>query len=146
MQGYLDNPAATAETIDDEGWLHTGDIGVLDAQGNLRITDRLKDMYISGGFNCYPAEIENQLLAHPDIAQVAVTGAPDERMGEVGAAFYVPAPGTQPRSDALTAWSREHMANYKVPRYFIPMPSLPLNASGKVLKTELRKQLDSLIG
>jgi len=146
MQGYLDNPAATAETVDNEGWLHTGDIGILDAQGNLRITDRLKDMYISGGFNCYPAEIENQLLAHPEIAQVAVTGAPDERMGEVGAAFYVPTEGSQPSSEALTTWSRKHMANYKVPRYFIPMAKLPLNASGKVLKTELRKQLNSLIG
>lgn len=146
MQGYLDNPAATAETIDQDGWLHTGDIGILDAQGNLRITDRLKDMYISGGFNCYPAEIENQLLAHPDIAQVAVTGAPDERMGEVGAAFYVPTAGASPTNQALNAWSREHMANYKVPRYFIAVPNLPLNASGKVLKTELRKQLSSLIG
>ena len=146
MHGYLDNPEATAEAIDNDGWLHTGDIGILDEQGNLRITDRLKDMYICGGFNCYPAEIENQLLAHPDIAQVAVTGAPDPRMGEVGAAFFVPVAGADPSSEALIAWSREHMANYKAPRYFISMASLPLNASGKVLKTELRKQLDSLIG
>ncbi len=146
MQGYLDNPKATAEAIDKDGWLHTGDIGILDEQGNLRITDRLKDMYISGGFNCYPAEIENQLLAHPDIAQVAVTGAPDARMGEVGAAFFVPAAGADPSGESLIAWSREHMANYKVPRHFIRLTTLPLNASGKVLKTELRKQLDSLIG
>lgn len=146
MQGYLDNPEATAETIDKDGWLHTGDIGIMDNQGNLRITDRLKDMYISGGFNCYPAEVENQLLAHPDIAQVAVTGAPDPRMGEVGAAFFVPAAGADPSSESLIAWSREQMANYKVPRHFIRMASLPLNASGKVLKTELRKKLNSLIG
>ncbi len=141
MAGYLDDPAATNETIDAHGWLHTGDIGNLDANGNLRITDRLKDMFICGGFNCYPAEIENQLLAHDDIAQVAVIGIADERMGEVGAAFIVSKPGAQLNSAELTAWSREHMANYKVPRKFIAVDSLPLNASGKVLKTELRARL-----
>jgi len=144
MQEYLDNPLATAETIDAQGWLHTGDVGYLDAEGNLSITDRLKDMYICGGFNCYPAEIENQLLAHPGIAQVAVTGAPDDRLGEVGAAFFVAAHNWEPDIDELKQWSREHIANYKVPRYFIPLESLPLNASGKVLKTELRQYLNRL--
>lgn len=144
MQEYLDNPLATAETIDTQGWLHTGDVGYLDTEGNLSITDRLKDMYICGGFNCYPAEIENQLLAHPGIAQVAVTGAPDDRLGEVGAAFFVTAHNWESDIDELKQWSREHIANYKVPRYFIPLESLPLNASGKVLKTELRQYLNRL--
>ncbi len=143
MQGYLDNPDATAETIDAEGWLHTGDIGCLDEAGNLRITDRLKDMYISGGFNCYPAEIEQQMLDHPAITQVAVVGAPDERMGEVGAAFVVLKPGAQLDATELHRWCREHLANYKVPRHFSFVNALPLNASGKVLKTELRQRLDA---
>ncbi len=143
MQGYLDNPEATAETIDSHGWLHTGDIGSLDDAGNLRITDRLKDMYICGGFNCYPAEIEQQLLDHPAIAQAAVVGTPDERMGEVGAAFVILKPGQDIPADDLLAWCREHMANYKVPRRLQVIDALPLNASGKVLKTELRQRLSA---
>src|SRR5690606_36025916 len=95
MQGYLDDPAATAEAIDAEGWLRTGDIGTLDARGYLAITDRKKDLYISGGFNCYPAEIEKLLAAHPVIEMAAVIGVPDERMGEVGKAFVVLRPGAQ---------------------------------------------------
>ncbi len=141
MAGYLDNPEATTETIDAQGWLHTGDIGSLDSAGNLRITDRLKDMYISGGFNCYPAEIENQLLGHPDIAQAAVIGIPDERMGEVGVAYLIFANTTPPTAQQLTDWCRERIANYKVPRHFIAISELPLNASGKVLKTALRSQM-----
>jgi len=141
MVGYFNNPEATAETIDADGWLHTGDIGTLDAEGNIRITDRLKDMFISGGFNCYPAEIENQLLQHKHVAQVAVIGMPDERMGEVCAAFVVPTPNSGINDASLIAWSREHMANYKVPRRVIFTDTLPLNASGKVLKTTLRTML-----
>ena len=93
MSGYFEDPAATAETIDADGWLHTGDIGVLDAAGNLRITDRLKDMYVVGGFNAYPAEVEQILATHPGIAESAVVGVPDERLGEVGMAFVVARPG-----------------------------------------------------
>jgi acyl-CoA synthetase (AMP-forming)/AMP-acid ligase II len=141
MVGYFNNSEATAETIDADGWLHTGDIGTLDADGNIRITDRLKDMFISGGFNCYPAEIENQLLQHEDIAQVAVIGMPDERMGEVCAAFVVATANSEIDDASLIAWSREHMANYKVPRRVIFTDTLPLNASGKVLKTTLRTML-----
>ena len=89
MRGYLDDPQATAAAIDDEGWLHTGDIGTMDARDYLRITDRKKDMFIVGGFNCYPAEIESLISAHPTIAQVAVVGVPDERLGEVAAAYLV---------------------------------------------------------
>jgi len=141
MVGYFNNPEATAETIDADGWLHTGDIGTLDAEGNIRITDRLKDMFISGGFNCYPAEIENQLLQHKHVAQVAVIGMPDERMGEVCAAFVVATANSEIDDASLIAWSREHMANYKVPRRVIFTDTLPLNASGKVLKTTLRTML-----
>jgi acyl-CoA synthetase (AMP-forming)/AMP-acid ligase II len=138
--GYLDDAEATAALVDEEGWLRTGDIGVLDDRGNLRITDRKKDMFIVGGFNAYPAEIENALMRHPDIAQVAVVGAPDERLGEVGVAFVIARPGTSLDGDALVAWSRERMANYKVPRRFEIVDAFPLNATGKVLKYELRRR------
>ncbi|AYH43591.1 FadD3 family acyl-CoA ligase [Azoarcus sp. DN11] len=138
MKGYFGDAKATAETIDAEGWLHTGDVGTLDARGYLRITDRLKDMFIVGGFNCYPAEIEAALTEHPAIAQVAVIGVPDERMGEVGCACVVLRPGRQLDEPGLIAWSRERMANYKVPRFVRFLPALPVNASNKVMKNELR--------
>ena len=145
MQGYFNNPQATTETIDPDGWLHTGDIGHLDEDGNLSITDRLKDMYISGGFNCYPAEIEQQLLTHPSIAQAAVVGMPDDRLGEVGAAFIIPQHQTEQAlrvtDEELIAWCRTAMANYKVPRKIVWVDNLPLNATGKVMKQELRKRL-----
>jgi acyl-CoA synthetase (AMP-forming)/AMP-acid ligase II len=138
MRGFLDDPEATAEAIDAEGWLHTGDIGVLDERANLRITDRKKDMFIVGGFNAYPAEIENMISDHPSVSQVAVVGIPDHRMGEVGCAFVVLRPGTALDPDELVTWCRERMANYKVPRRVEVVDALPLNASGKVLKYELR--------
>jgi acyl-CoA synthetase (AMP-forming)/AMP-acid ligase II len=138
MLGYLDDPAATAEAIDADGWLHTGDVGTMDENGYLRITDRLKDMYISGGFNVYPAEVEKLLARHPAIAMVAIVGVPDERMGEVGKAFVMLRPDASASADDLASWSRENMANYKVPRSFAFVDDLPRNASGKVLKTELR--------
>jgi len=137
MQGYFDDEVATREAIDSDGWLHTGDVGVLDERGYLRITDRLKDMFIVGGFNCYPAEIERQLADHPAIAQVAVVGLPDERMGEVGCACVMLRPGATLTSEALIAWARERMANYKVPRHVLCCDSFPMNASNKVLKREL---------
>ena len=143
MRGYFEDPAETAKAIDAEGWLHTGDIGVMDERGYLRITDRIKDMFITGGFNCYPAEIENGMYRHPGIAQVAVIGIPDERMGEVGMAFVVPRPGTTLDPAELIAWCREQMANYKVPRRLEIVTALPANASGKVLKYELRKRATS---
>lgn len=137
-QGYFEDPAETAAAIDADGWLRTGDIGVMDARGNLRITDRAKDMFIVGGFNAYPAEIERELLLHPAIAQVAVVGIPDERLGEVGMAYAVLRPGASLTSEELIAWSRDRIANYKVPRKVEFLPALPLNATGKVLKYELR--------
>ncbi|MBM3675890.1 MAG: fatty acid--CoA ligase family protein [Actinobacteria bacterium] len=143
MQGFFENPAATAEAIDRAGWLHTGDVGVLDARGYLKITDRKKDMYIVGGFNAYPAEIENLMMGHPAIGQVAVVAVPDHRLGEVGVAFVVPRAGATVEPDAVIAWCREQMANYKVPRRVEVVDSLPLNASGKVLKFVLREQAET---
>ena len=141
MPGYFADPAATADTIDENGWLHTGDIGIMNERGYLAITDRLKDMFIVGGFNAYPAEIENALLGHPGVAQVAVVGRPDERMGEVGHAFVVRRADRSCDADEIIEWSRARMANYKVPRGITFVDALPLNASGKVLKFELRERL-----
>ena len=143
MRGYLDDESETAATIDADGWLHTGDIARDGRGGYMRITDRTKDMFIVGGFNAYPAEIENLMLANESIAQVAVIGIPDERMGEVGMAFVVPRPGVTIDPDELIAWSRERMANYKAPRRVEVVDALPLNASGKVLKYELRARATS---
>jgi HIP---CoA ligase len=146
MAGYFEEPGQTAEAIDGDGWLHTGDVGVMDERGYLRITDRTKDMFIVGGFNAYPAEIEQLLLAHPDVAQVAVVGVPDERQGEVGYAFVVPTTGHRPDPAAVVAWARDNMANYKAPRFVSVVDELPLNASGKVLKYELRDRAIEEIG
>jgi len=140
MKGYFDAPAETRKAIDEEGWLHTGDIGTLDERGNIRITDRLKDMFIVGGFNAYPAEIENTLLNMPGLGEVAVIGVPDERLGEVGMAFVVPAPGQSLTAEGVIAWSRDNMANFKVPRRVEILDALPRNATGKVVKFELRER------
>jgi HIP---CoA ligase len=142
MSGYWHNDEATKEAIDPEGWLHTGDIGVMDEAGNVTITDRVKDMYVVGGFNAYPAEIETILRGHGAVAQVAVVGVPDERMGEVGCAYVVPATNADPDElgRELLGWSRGVMANYKVPRSIVLVDALPVNASGKVLKRELRER------
>jgi acyl-CoA synthetase (AMP-forming)/AMP-acid ligase II len=140
MRGYFEDEAETRRTIDADSWLHTGDVAVMDERGYLRITDRIKDMFITGGFNCYPAEIENLMYRHGGIAQVAVVGIPDERLGEVGMAFVVPAPGHAPTPDSILAWCRENMANYKVPRRLEIVASLPLNAAGKVMKFALRER------
>lgn len=136
MRGYLDDPAATAEAIDADGWLHTGDLGEFTESGRLRIVGRKKDMFIVGGFNAYPAEIEGFLMEHPAVAQVAVVGVPDERMGQVGKAFVV-RHGAGVGATELIDWSRERMAGYKVPRYVQFLEELPLNATGKVMKDRL---------
>ena len=138
MQGYLDDEAATADAIDADGWLHTGDVGIIDERGYLRITDRLKDMYISGGFNVYPAEVE-QALAHLDgVVESAVIGVPDDRLGEVGKAFVVRREGSNIDADAVISFAKERLANFKVPRQVTFIDVLPRNLGGKVLKTELR--------
>jgi acyl-CoA synthetase (AMP-forming)/AMP-acid ligase II len=139
MSGYFNDPEQTAETLTADGWLRTGDVGVMTAEGYVTITDRKKDMFIVGGFNAYPAEIERLLLGHPDIAQVAVVGVPDERMGEVGYAFVIPTHGTSPDPAEIVAWARDQMANFKAPRFVEVVDELPFNAGGKVLKYELRE-------
>ncbi|TPG33078.1 FadD3 family acyl-CoA ligase [Mycolicibacterium hodleri] len=139
MQGYLDDPVATAEAIDADRWLHTGDLGEFTDSGRLRIVGRKKDMFIVGGFNAYPAEIEGFLTEHPAIAQVAIIGVPDDRMGQVGKAFVVSrSSGATLGPDELIEWCRERMAGYKVPRYVEFVDGLPTNATGKVVKDRLR--------
>ncbi len=145
MDGYFEDPEATADAIDSRGWLHTGDVGVLDAAGGLKITDRIKDMFIVGGFNAYPAEIEATLMKAPGVGQVAVVGVPDDRLGEVGMAFVVARPGETVDPAGLAEFARRNMANYKVPRSVVVVESLPVNAGGKVMKHVLRRQaLDSI--
>ncbi len=139
MAGYLDDPEATAHALTPEGWLRTGDLGVVDGAGYLRIVGRVKDMFIVGGFNAYPAEIENALLRHPDIRQAAVVGIPDERLGEVGMAVVVTRSGARAVPD-LIPWCRDQMANFKVPRVVEVVDELPVNATGKVMKDQLREQ------
>jgi acyl-CoA synthetase (AMP-forming)/AMP-acid ligase II len=143
MAGYLDNPEATEEAITQDGWLKTGDIAVMDDDGNLSITDRSKDMFIVGGFNAYPAEIENLLLRAPNVAQAAVIGVPDERLGEVPMAFVIPVAGKTATSEEIIDWARDNMANFKVPRRVEIVDAFPLNPSGKVLKYVLRDRVAS---
>jgi acyl-CoA synthetase (AMP-forming)/AMP-acid ligase II len=139
MNGYLDDPVATAEAIDGDGWLHTGDLGSFTDAGRLRIVGRKKDMFIVGGFNAYPAEIEGFLLEHPAVAQAAVIGVADDRLGQVGKAFIVVKDGkTALGCDELIEWSRDRMAGFKVPRFVEFLDELPLNATGKVMKDRLR--------
>jgi len=146
MRGYFDDEAETRKTIDADGWLHTGDIAVMDERGYVRITDRIKDMFINGGFNVYPAEIENALYGSGQFSQVAVIGVPDERAGEVGMAFVIPAPGQDVTPDGVVAWCRENMANYKVPRRVAVVDELPTTPSGKVMKFKLREQAQARPG
>jgi acyl-CoA synthetase (AMP-forming)/AMP-acid ligase II len=137
MLGYLDDPEATRDAIDEDGWLHTGDVGRLDDGGNLTITDRLKDMYISGGFNVYPAEVEQALMRLEGVNDVAVVGVPDERMGEIGKAYVVRGdPGLT--DEKVIEFAKQRLANFKVPRQVDFIDALPRNLGGKVLKTELR--------
>jgi acyl-CoA synthetase (AMP-forming)/AMP-acid ligase II len=136
MQGYFDEPEATALAIDDDGWLRTGDLGNFDDAGRLRVVGRKKDMFIVGGFNAYPAEIEGFLLEHPAVAQAAVIGTPDDRLGQVGKAFVVAK--TKVSEDELLVWCRERMAGFKAPRSIQFLDELPLNATGKVMKDQLR--------
>lgn len=143
MRGYLDDPEATAAALDPDGWLHTGDLGTFGADGYLRIVGRIKDMFIVGGFNAYPAEIENLLVRHPRVAQAAVIGVPDERLGEVAKAFVVLEPGPPIESTQIIEWARDEMANYKVPRTVEFLDALPVNATGKVVKDELRARSGS---
>ncbi|BBY05924.1 3-((3aS,4S,7aS)-7a-methyl-1,5-dioxo-octahydro-1H-inden-4-yl)propanoate--CoA ligase FadD3 [Mycobacterium noviomagense] len=139
MLGYLNDPEATAAAIDADGWLHTGDVGKLDAAGNLQITDRLKDMYICGGFNVYPAEVEQVLARLDGVLDAAVIGMPDERLGEVGRAFVVKRPDSRLDEAAVITYAREQLANFKTPRSVRFVEELPRNAGGKVVKPLLRE-------
>jgi HIP---CoA ligase len=139
MLGYLEDQQATAATIDAQGWLHTGDIGKLDAAGNLQITDRLKDMYICGGFNVYPAEIEQVLARLDGVLDCAVIGVPDERLGEVGRAYLVARPESGLDEKSVIAYTRQYLANFKAPRSVRFVDTLPRNAGGKVVKPLLRE-------
>jgi HIP---CoA ligase len=143
MREYLDDPEATDEALSPDGWLKTGDVGQLTDDGCLKIVGRVKDMFIVGGFNAYPAEIENMLLRHPDVQQAAVIGVPDERLGEVGMAFVIAKPSSTVTPDDIIAWSRDEMANYKVPRAVEILDQLPLNATGKVMKDVLRQRANA---
>jgi acyl-CoA synthetase (AMP-forming)/AMP-acid ligase II len=140
MLGYLDDPEATRAAVDAGGWLHTGDVGHLDARGYLTITDRLKDMYICGGFNVYPAEVEQALARLEGVADSAVIGVPDARLGEVGKAYLVLRPGHALAAGDVLAFCKERLANYKVPRLVEFRDTLPRNPSGKVLKRLLREE------
>jgi HIP---CoA ligase len=137
-RGYWQDPEATAAAIDADGWLHTGDIGTLGPAGYLKITDRLKDLFIVGGFNVSPAEVEQVMARHPDILEVAVVGVADPRLGEVAKAYVIPAHGKSPSEEQLIEWCRERLANFKAPRSIAFVEALPRNASGKVLRRELR--------
>jgi acyl-CoA synthetase (AMP-forming)/AMP-acid ligase II len=140
MRGYFDDPAATAAAIDADGWLHTGDVGVLRADGLLRITDRLKDVFIVGGFNVYPAEVEQLIARHPAVSEAAVIGVPDGRLGEVCVAYVIPRRGAEIDPAEIIEFCRGRLANFKVPRAIVIVAELPRNAAGKVLKYVLRAE------
>jgi long-chain acyl-CoA synthetase len=144
MAGYFNRPQETEAAITPDGWLRTGDGGYLDDEGFLFLTDRIKDMVVSGGENVYPVEVEEALSQHPGVAEVAVIGVPDERWGEAVKALVVPAPGAELRAEDLIAFARERLAGYKLPRTVDVVETLPRTPSGKVLKRELRDRYRSL--
>ncbi|CAN0283786.1 unnamed protein product, partial [Phaeothamnion confervicola] len=138
MKGYWNMPEETAKSITDDGWFRSGDAGYLDADGFLYIHDRVKDMIVSGGENVYPAEVENVLMAHPGIADVAVIGVPHEKWGETAKAVVVKAAGSEVSEEEIIAYSREHLARFKCPTSVDWIDALPRNPSGKILKKDLR--------
>lgn len=146
MRGYYQDAKATADAIDDDGWLHTGDVGFVDEKGRLHVNDRMTDMFIVGGFNAYPAEIETLVGRHPAIAEVAVIGVPDERLGEVGRAFVVLRPGASATAEEIIEFARGAVANFKVPRDIVFLDRLPRNANGKVTKFRLRDRTTGSVG
>ena len=139
--GYFGNPQATAAAFTADGWLKTGDVGRRDAEGYVFVVDRIKDMYISGGENVYPAEVERVLVTHPGVLEVAVVGIPDPKWGEVGAAFVLPRPGTAIDGEALRGWCRERLAAYKVPARVTVVEDFPRTAAGKIRKPDLRRMI-----
>ena len=138
MKGYYKMPRATAQAIDAEGWLHSGDICCRTPDGYYRVTGRLKDMIIRGGENLYPREIEEFYLTHPDIRDVQVVGVPDARYGEEACAWIIPHDGKTLTEEEMRAFGQAHIATHKVPRYFIFADKFPMNAAGKILKYVMR--------
>jgi fatty-acyl-CoA synthase len=145
MKGYWGDPGQTAEAVRD-GWMHTGDLATLDADGYCRIVGRIKDMLIRGGENVYPAEVEEFLLGHPDIAQAQVFGVPDARLGEEVAAWIVLRPGRTLAPEALRDWCRGRIAGYKVPRHIRVVDAFPLTATGKPQKFRMREAMMADMG
>ena len=140
MEGYSKQPDKTAEVLDEDGWYYSGDGGYVDEEGYVYIQDRIKDMVVSGGENVYPAEVENALMSHPDIADVAVIGLPDEKYGEAVVAVYVPVMGARIDDGDIVEFCRSRIAGYKIPRRYECVEQLPRNPSGKILKRDLREQ------
>jgi acyl-CoA synthetase (AMP-forming)/AMP-acid ligase II len=144
MRGYWRDEELTRTVVDVEGWLHTGDLGLIGTDGNVRIVGRLKEMYIRGGYNVYPAEVEATLFEHPGVVQAAVVGFPDPVLGERGAAFVIPAdPAAPPTLDDLRNWCRERIADYKAPDRLVLVDAFPVNATHKVDKAALAAQIDT---
>jgi long-chain acyl-CoA synthetase len=139
MQGYYGNPKATQETIEPDGWLHTGDLASMDEEGAVFIVDRKKDMINSAGFKVYPAEIERVIAAHASVALVAVGSQPDELKGEIAKAYVVLKPGAKEDADGILALCREQLAAYKVPRSVQFVPDVPKTSTGKIMRRELKK-------
>ncbi len=143
FSGYFADPKESAKALDEDGWFHTGDLVYRDEEGYFFVTDRKKDMYISGGENVYPAEIESVLYRHPAIFQCAVIGVPDPRWGEVGMACVTLKPGVSAAEDEIIAFLRGSLAAYKVPKTVKILEALPLSGMGKILKRELKQQVHS---
>lgn len=139
MRGYWNDPARTAKAFDSEGWLLTGDLGYLDADGNLVLTGRSSDMYIRGGYNVYPAEVESLLVTHPKVANVSIVAAPAPTIGEIGVAFVVPVPGETVTLDELREFVRRNLADYKAPDVLHVIQELPTNAMHKINRSALRE-------
>lgn len=137
MQGYYRNPEATAEVLQPDGWMRTGDIATVNDTGHYFIVDRMKDMLISGGYNIYPAEIERVVAAHPDVAMVAVGRRPDNVRGEIAVAFIVPAPGAAPTKESILDFCKRDLAAYKRPRDVVFVDDLPKTSSGKLMRRKL---------
>jgi fatty-acyl-CoA synthase len=141
-RGYFRMPEETAETFDKDGWLHTGDMGCLDEQGYITLKGRKKEMYLQGGYNVYPVEVENLLGKHPKVLMAAGIGVPDPVLGEVGRYYIVPRPGTDPTEEELKAYCKQHLADYKVPRQIVFRESLPLTPVGKIMKLRLKEEFE----
>jgi fatty-acyl-CoA synthase len=139
--GYFRMPEETAAAFDAEGWLHTGDMGYIDEQGYIVLMGRLKEMYIQGGFNVYPVEVENLISKHPKVAMVAGIGVPDPVLGEIGRYYIIPKPGEELTEEEIKSYCKEHLADYKVPKEIVFRAELPLTPVGKIMKSKLKEEI-----